>query len=105
MFVFAGALLPGATMNQLDSDDLFMVKPPRVRTSKEWLEPQPLPFVEVQRGSASRFALGWLVALRTGRCEMWYFLFYFSVSPSPVYYRCACSSISQLLQGGIMGHG
>ncbi|XP_036191098.1 protein FAM228B-like isoform X1 [Myotis myotis] len=33
-------------MNSADSEDLFIDKPPRLKSSKEWLEPQPLPFVE-----------------------------------------------------------
>ncbi|XP_059516407.1 protein FAM228B-like isoform X1 [Myotis daubentonii] len=33
-------------MNGADSEDLFIDKPPRLKSSKEWLEPQPLPFVE-----------------------------------------------------------
>ncbi|XP_005874982.1 PREDICTED: protein FAM228B isoform X2 [Myotis brandtii] len=33
-------------MNSVDSEDLLTEKPPRLKSSKEWLEPQPLPFVE-----------------------------------------------------------
>ncbi|XP_006767659.1 PREDICTED: protein FAM228B [Myotis davidii] len=33
-------------MNSVDSEDLFIDRPPRLKSSKEWLEPQPLPFVE-----------------------------------------------------------
>lgn len=35
-------------MTSADSEDVFIDRPPRLKSSKEWLEPQPLLFVEVQ---------------------------------------------------------
>ncbi|KAB1267346.1 Protein FAM228B [Camelus dromedarius] len=43
--VFLGALFV-ATMKNLDSDDLINDKLPKLKSSKEWLEPQPLSFME-----------------------------------------------------------
>nr|KAF6446691.1 family with sequence similarity 228 member B [Rousettus aegyptiacus] len=44
--VFLGALLFVTTMKKLDSDDPVTNKFPKLKSSKEWLEPQPLSFVE-----------------------------------------------------------
>lgn len=46
--VFLGALLFVTTMENLDSDDLKADKLPKLKNSKEWLQPQPLSFMEVQ---------------------------------------------------------
>lgn len=44
--VFLGALLFVTTMENLDSDDLKADKLPKLKNSKEWLQPQPLSFME-----------------------------------------------------------
>ncbi|XP_058407680.1 protein FAM228B isoform X1 [Diceros bicornis minor] len=45
--IFLGALSLVTTMENLDSDDLKTNKLPKLKRSKEWLEPQPLSFMEV----------------------------------------------------------
>lgn len=44
--VFLGALVYVTTMKNLDGDGLITDKLPELRSSKEWLEPQPLTFME-----------------------------------------------------------
>lgn len=46
--VFLGALVYVTTMKNLDGDGLITDKLPELRSSKQWLEPQPLTFMEVQ---------------------------------------------------------
>ncbi|XP_070430408.1 protein FAM228B isoform X5 [Equus przewalskii] len=44
--VFPGALLFVTTMKNADSDDLITNKLPSLKSSKEWLDPQPLSFTQ-----------------------------------------------------------
>ncbi|XP_054422348.1 protein FAM228B-like isoform X1 [Pteronotus mesoamericanus] len=44
--VFLGPLLLGTTMKNSDGDDMITDKLPELKSSKEWLEPQPLSFME-----------------------------------------------------------
>lgn len=45
-------------MKNLDNDDLITDKLPKLKSSKEWLEPQPLSFIEVQQYGILKFILG-----------------------------------------------
>ncbi|XP_063552095.1 protein FAM228B isoform X7 [Gorilla gorilla gorilla] len=45
--IFPGALIFVTTMKNVDSDDLVTGTLPKLKSSKEWLEPKPLCFVEV----------------------------------------------------------
>lgn len=65
-------------MKNLNSDDILTDKYPKPKSSKEWLEPQPLHFMEVTVVYGILVSI-WVVALRIGLCLIFFlcFLFHF----------------------------
>ena len=68
------------TMTNLDSDDMLTDKLHKPKSSKEWLEPQPLHLMEVTVVWHFEDYI-WVVALRSGLCLTVFLCFVFHFCP------------------------
>lgn len=68
------------TMRNLDSDDLISDKLHKPTSSKEWLKPQRLSFMEVTVVWHFEVCI-WVVALRSGLCLIFFLCFLFHFCP------------------------